>query len=1734
MDNSSSADTEIVYESEFTRVTRPRSLGHVRKEARGPGAHDRIRHEFHVLGLLAGLSGVVQVRGGSALRSEIRLSDGGRSLAQILRAQRLTLADTLLLGEQLAQVLSAVHGAGVTHCDVCPANIALGGIEPLAAPLLIDFDLAQAPALRPSRNSASFTGTLGYAAPELSGRTARAVDHRADLYSLGATLYELATGRPPFESADPLKLMHDHFAREPASPSAIDASVPAMLSRIILRLLAKDPDARYQTAEGLMHDLRRARAAFASGGHAPFELGEHDFPARFAAPAQLVGRDAEVHIIEDVLHSAASRARQELVIEGEAGVGKSALLREIRARTERAGGIFLYGKFDQFQQQGATVGGMSQALSSLARQLMPDSGRDVAARRARLDRCLQSNPAAAALLPELGGGQLTQAPPLLDVKQAEQALLDATIDVIRAVASPEQPLVLALDDLQWAGATSLRIFDRVAQETGLKGVLLVGSHRPAGTNAPLLTEALARWSKQGEPPRRIALAGLPANALAELLMHVLRLTRHDAQSLAPLLEEITSGNPMGILELLNALRSDGLLRITADGWLWNASKIRRFVGSGSLAGRLADRIAKLPQDSREVLEAMSCLGTPVNMVVLEGATVLEREKLEELLRTPAGDDLVFFDVEDGDYVQFRHDMVQQAVLTALSEERRALLQLEMARRLAAAGAIAEAGQQYLGCAGYVVDPAERQRVAQMLHGIGKSLATRGLLEQAELHFAQAEQLAYANQGLAYEEIVIDRHAALVVLARADDADSRYALLQSRIADPVRLAPAASMHARSLELRGLRGDALALCRDMLLRLGVHVPEDLRQESIGRTLDEAIEWVCDLRSRGSPAMQAATDPRAIAAGQLILQIAKGDIGGTHEFIWARLESFRLWRDTGATVPVAGTMLAFAQMLALLRQDYRAAYELGRHVVDSAQACGFPEINMARLRSNLLPLTYFFEPVEDCMEEVAHWRHWSQSRGDNAPAAYASRRVGDFLLECGSLEAAEAEYDDAVELARRSGFVSWVGSALLRRQRVRMLRGKTKAPGSLDDEDFTEAEHRASLGAGSVAYAHFWRAHGDLILGDMEALVARDIVSPPLTPWQDGQSPDIALSLLWVAPDYVLVAVRAAEQLRREPEVDRDRRLAVLENCRLWLAARAEAQRSNFLHLAHFVRAEQAWVLDYPWKAATAFDDALKEVRNRSRPLHEALITERAALFHLAYGMEDAGLRLMSQAREFYAEWGAVAKVRLLDMAYPSLQPASASGVRTGMSIRSGTPSSDMLDLMGIARASRALSSQRTMPDLVSQLTDILAELTGATRATLMLVRQGGWAVLDLTPEGELRTVAAEDASALGLVPASVLSRLGNLREPLQVPDIAHDERFAGDPYFAGRETGSLLLVPVVSQGSTVAILFLENRFTRGAFGAQRLEAVVLICGQLAVSLANTQLYEQLEQRVRERTEEIEKLQQQLLAKAHRSGMAQIATNVLHNVNNVLNSITVAAGVMQTRIFHSRSEGLARTVSLMKEQPDLARFIEEDPRGRVLPEYLERLAAALAQEREDTMRDIVVLRQSVEHIAAVVTRQQAYARSSAWLKEPTSLSRVIDEALLMYEGKLHPGTTVVREGEVGADVELDKTRMLQILVNLIANANDAMQDSVERKLTLAAHFTGAAPQGRIVITVGDTGHGITPEDMTHLFSHGFTTKVLGHGFGLHSAAIAAMEMGGTLSAESEGRARGATFKLDIPLPA
>ena len=1489
---------EVLHDGERTVVTRVRPATGgtlIRKELRGTGADQRLRHERAILHRLAGLDYVPRLVDGDTGDGAMLLADeGGVPLVSVLSAGPLSLAELLTLAVDLAEVVAAVHSRGVVHKDINPGNILLAGVP--RRPSLIDFDLAMTVAEeRPGfGHENEIAGTLVYLAPEQTGRTGRPVDHRADLYAFGATLYELATGAPPFGAGDPLRLIHDHLARTPQRPDEVNPAVPAGLADVILRLLEKEPDRRYQSAAGLAHDLVRLRDELGRGEQSRFPLGERDFPVRLAAPSRLVGRDAEIDMLRAAFLDATAGRCHGVLVSGVPGVGKSSLIDELRAIVAASGGWFVSGKFDQYRED-LESDAVRQAFRRMCQLLLAEPEQELAGLRTRLRDALGSNAGLlAVIIPEFALlVDLDGAAPPADTLGNENQLVQMAMDFLHAVATPDRPVVLVLDDLQWAAPTPIAFVDAVLNDPEGSGLLLVGAYRDAEVDAAHpLTPMLSRWQRLGGAVRQVRLDNLPVTDLGALLAEMLRLPPERAAGLATAIAARTGGNPYDSLELLNALRREGALTPGPDGWAWDVAAVRRHLGRADVVEMLIARIDALPPETGAVLEITACLGGDLTPDLLATAAGRTGEVLAEQLLPALEDGLLVLE-QAGGTVRFRHDRVQQAAFTRLPPPERAVLQLTLARRLTAAGYRAVAAEQYFPAVHLIGEQAERHRVAVLFHETAASLRT--------LQPAMAERLLTAavtllNADPARPDIRLlaavqtERQAALVNLGRLEEADEVYRSIERHCPDPLDRAAATGVQLGSLANRSRHAEAVRLGLDLLARLGVPAPEpDELGPAIGRGLATLSEWADNDDKDADLYRPEITDPRVLAAGVLVSRIMPAAFHENPAILaWLVVEAHRLWVAHGPGETLVTILGNTGFLTAAMQHDYRTGYAVERHLLAVSETRGY-ELGIAQGRFMFTAnAQHWFEPLEDVVRDSHRAREDLLRVGDLMTAAFTHNVASVDMIDCApALPALLAEVQSGLTFCRRTGNQQVSDFLLPLRQLVRALRGETEAPDSLADASFAEAEHLAGLAANGPAQAtfHISRAVAAAVIGNPASLIEHAAAATGLLQAFPGTYATAVIYLLRSLAAAQRAAVPAAERAAEraaaldgpagrvagldkpaERAVALDRRaaeLAELDACRAWFAARAVDAPANFVHLVWLVDAERAWAAGDTWAAATAFDAALREPGAGRRPWHRALTAERAALFHRAHGLEHSGRALLAEAYRGYAAWGAVAKTRQLEEQHPWLPDLVAERPEKHRSNtvdvrRSNSLSTEAIDLLGVLNASQALSSETNLGRLQARVSEVLSAMTGATGVHVLLRDDEAhrWC---LAEPGA--TIAVDEAARRGLVPLSAIRYAERTREPLLVEDAAHDDRFARDPYLSGLSCCSLLVLPILAHGVPRAMLLLENRLSRGAFTVDRLEAIHLIAGQLAVSVDNALLYASLERKVVERTEALARANERL---------------------------------------------------------------------------------------------------------------------------------------------------------------------------------------------------------------------------------------------------------------------------------
>jgi diguanylate cyclase (GGDEF)-like protein len=1472
----------VLYESERTLVSRVQTPSEtlIRKETRGARAAMRRRHELAILHRLAEIAGIPRILKESDDQGAILLEDaGGSSLAERPDTGPMPVQALLALAEDLVGIIAAVHRQGVIHKDINPANVVLSGTT--GRPLLIDFDLATTFALeRPAFTQVQdIVGTLAYLAPEQTGRTGWAVDQRADLYALGATLYELATGAPPFGHGDLLDLVHDHLTREPRPPSERNPLVPQDLSRIILHLLEKEPSRRYQSAEGVLQDLRRLRLALAGGEDQGFALGERDFPLRLTPPSHLVGRAQEIESLHAALNAAVEGRCRGLLVSGPPGVGKTALIDELRAMVTAAGGWLVSGKYDQYRQD-AGADALLQALRGLGRLLLAEPEEALSKARPRLREFLGGNAGLLmAMAPELADVLDVSAEADDDPLRMQVRLQQAALAVLRALAGSSRPIVIFLDDLQWAGPVLIGFMDAVMDDRGLRGVLLVGSYRESevGATHPLAA-VLHRWRGLSEPPQHLRLTNLPATDLWRLLADMLRLPEPAAARLAEAIHPCTQGNPFDTVELVNALRRDGVLLPSADGWTWDAAAVRQHIRSADVATRLTQRIEALPEPARESLRLVACLGGEVELRLLQaatGATPIGTDaaaaQVEAALTPALEDGLLVMEQRATGSVRFRHDRIQQATYGGLGTAERRALHLSIARRLAALPELAViAAEHYLEALEDLTDPSERQRAAQLLRQAGRNARSLANYALAERLLGAAVDLIDPTAGPLHTrdrlrlELMIERHGALLGLGRFEELDRLYSVIAAVCDDPLLLAEAVCPQMSSLLQRARPADAMSLGLGVLARLGHPAPDgEALFAEIGRGLQALQSWVSSGSAEDDVRRGESTDLRDRATAKVILKlIPAAFFCGSPVMPWLVTASARLWAEGGPLPGLVGALAHASFVTVALQGDYRTGYAVVDRVLAVSTALGYePETSLARTLRGI-SAAHWLQPLDECLREIRRGREGLVRGGELMHAGLSFYGSVGAALECSpTLDDVLVEIEACADFTAKSGDRQVGEFAVAYRQAVRALRGETSAVDDLDDGLDIEA-HRAALKTNPTAAAndHLLRARNAATAGSLRGLAEHAAAAYGLIALYETSY----ASLL----SRFLQGLSFARQAAQAPPAERAGLLAELEPYRVWLAARAAEAPANFSHLLALLEAERAAAVGDVEAASRAYDKAQHEVAHRQRPWDRAFIAECSGRFYLVEGMEHAGRAALHAARRFYHAWGAAGKVAQMERELPFLKAQAAEPFGEVKASRQGATttrttldlSAHAVDLLAVLRASQALSSETSLPRLQERFADLICGLTGATSAR-MLLRDPDQDCWYLPHQDGQERLTITPATAASLVPLSVLRYVERTQEPLLIDDATRDDRFAQDAYVSALDACALLVVPLRTRDQVSAMLLLENRNSRAAFGINRLDTVRLIAGQLSVSLDNARLYADLERKVAERTQALQTAKDEL---------------------------------------------------------------------------------------------------------------------------------------------------------------------------------------------------------------------------------------------------------------------------------
>lgn len=1606
----------------------------------------------------------------------------------------------------LTESLREVHQHTELHHAVCPGNIRFG--EDGTVEL---------------RQDASMP--LGYVSPEQTGRMNRGVDYRSDYYSLGVVFYELLADHLPFESDNVMELVHSHIAKKAVPPIQHNPEIPKPLSDIVMKLLAKNAEDRYQSLQGVAADLRTCQSALQeSGTIAPFELARQDRCDRLQLPQKLYGRERQIEIMLEAFERVAAGTAELLLLTGYAGIGKSSLVHEIHKPVVAQHGYFAVGKFDQFKR-GIPYYAVAHAFRELIHQILTESESRIAAWKANILQALGTN--GQVMIDAIPDLELLigRQPATLQLAPAEaqNRFVYVMQSFIGVIARPQHPLVIFLDDLQWADEASLKLLHFFQAGSKRTALLLIGAYRDNEVDAAdALPQTLASIAQRTRVTT-LEVGALQESDVGALLADTVKTSSAAVQRLAQLIFRKTLGNPFFVGQFIKDLHAEKLLRCSDGRWQWDIDQIEAMAITDNVVDLLTRELERLPPATRQIVMLASCIGNSFDLPML--ATVAEKTRADaRTLLAPALQAGLIMSSEAGfgaaqgtlPRYRFSHDRVQQAAYGGIPEEDRKAVHLQIGRLLfyntpeqQQDELLLEIVQQLNEGRELLGDEPERIGLAELnLRAAIKgkaAVAHQTALKHASIGLALLDQTAQKGSPL-YFSLQIEQMDANFMGHQFSEVDRIGASILKHPLDILQRARVQDVLLQSCLYQDRHVDALALALETLRMLGLEPP------TVGGKLRLMLRAFKLKRMIGarSTAEFLTLPPQKDSVELLKQQIlnratSASYVANPELFSILTLERLHIMLRSGRSTPLLpNSLLGYAMVQIQGFGALRYGGELG-------------DLALALARNKLLTQQQDGYGIRDMFVIYALIAHWKEHlRGIIVPLQEnyrAGLQVGEFEYAVYSLLASlRAELivgrklpsllERMQQALNKSDTLKQKTSSDAMRINIRFVSALMGLP-ITDRNGWIEGGNATRL---TLLHWHLFEAARHYLFSDFDA--ALDSIA-------NSESYVASAACMATLPLYQLY--HALCLLAVYPTMDAVRRghaLDKLDGLQRKLKLWAKHAPMNHLHKWQLVEAERCRVLGKPGKAERYFNLAIKGAHANGYLNDEALSNELASRFYQGLGRDMHARMHLEEAHAKYAEWGAAGKMQDLERRYPRLLSRAI-----GRGLHDALPAGQRIDIETVIQASQTLSSEIQLDKLLKKLMLLLIENAGAQKGVLLLQKDG---ILMLQARGQDDAVEVLQRRPFETEPNlshAIINYVARTRELVVLGDAGQDSRFSGDEYIQRAQPKSVLCMPLEKQGAVVGVLYFENNLANDAFTAERTGLLGILSTQIAISLENAELYDELEQKIEARTfalnqknaelgqtlSSLKKMQKQLVESEKLASLGQLVAGIAHEINTPV-------GV-----------GVTGASTLLEETGKLlARYRDGSMKRSDLDHYVE-TAAVISKLLLSNMERAALLIQSFKEVAIDQTSEE---RRSFRLKP------YIDEVLLNLSPTLRRAErTVTLDCDEQIEIDSYPGALAQILTNFVMNALlHAFQEGQAGTMAIVVSLLDA---DTVQLRFSDTGKGIPEKDLPKIFDPFFTTMRGrgGSGLGLnivHNLVTGSLQ--GRVSVQSTINV-GTTFILDFP---
>ena len=1707
------------------------------------------------------------------------MEDSGEiSLQEWLKNKNyLSLDEFFPIALQIVNILSELINQRVIHKDIKPANIL---IHPETKQVkLIDFSISS---LLPReaqqlQNPNILEGTLAYISPEQTGRMNRGIDYRSDFYSLGVTFFELLTGQLPFNSDDVMELVHCHLAKQPPFLTRHHIAVNSeeilqVLSDIVIKLMAKNAEDRYQSASGLKYDLELCWQQWQERRNiTSFELATRDICDRFIIPEKLYGREKEVETLLAAFERVSGREEisnsqiEIMLVAGFSGIGKTAVVNEVHKPIVRQRGYFVKGKFDQFQRN-IPLGAFVQAFRDLMGQLLGENNPQLQQWKIKIQETLGENGRIIVdVIPELEQ-IIGEQPPVAELSgsAAQNRFNLLFIKFIQIFTTKEHPLVIFLDDLQWADSASLKLIELLMQ-TDTSYLLIIGAYRDNEVYPTHpLTLTLEEVQKAGAVINTITLAPLAKSDLNHLVADTLDCSLEMAVPLTELIYQKTQGNPFFSTQFLKSLYEDKLItyipsrsplgkggqRGVKGGWQCDIANVRKLALTDDVVEFMALQLQKLPNSTQEALKLAACIGNQFDVntlsIVYEQSPVETASNLwkamQEGLILPTTEVYKFYQDGDRDVNQqlsnfekqsakykFLHDRVQQAAYSLIPDDKKQTTHLKIGQQLLSNTAaeeredkIFEIVNQLNVAQELIIESDKRHELAQLnLIAANKAKASTAYTAANE-YLSTGRQLLASQSWKTQYRLTLALHdmAAEVAYLSGDfiQMEQLAAIVLEQAETLLEKVKVYEVKIQACIAQNQPLEAVKVVLNVIKILGIKFPKkpttpDILLSFLGTKAaltGKSIESLYNI-----PEMTSV--PKLVTTRLLSKALSAAYIGFPQLLPLIVFKKVNLYIKSGNNTWSALTYAWYGLILCGVIQDIPSGYKFGELALKLLQKFDAKEIE-----TNVNVTVYAF---------IKHWQiHVRKTLAPLLEAYQSGLNTGDLEYaawaiilhfqhsyfsgsELSQLEQKLGLYAENIAQIKQETALNYQNTL---RQLVLNLMGESEQVcvlnGTAYDAEKMLAVQIESNDKPGVYLLQLCKGALNYLFGEYTQAVEHFKFAYPYLE---------AATALFSLPTFYFYDSLA--NLAATENQNRNNSLRQVNKNQKQMKKWADNAPMNHLHKYYLVEAEKYRVLNKKTQAIDYYDLAIKGAKANEYLHEEAIANELAAKFYLQWQKEPIAQAYLTQAYYCYARWGAKAKIEDLEKRYPELLAPilnlQKQAINSNESIsfpnattfHSTNIGASLLDLATVTKASQAISGVLELEHLLNTLMQVVMENAGASKCALLMPKDDNLVIeaIRSAVESEI-TLHSIPLESNDYLPTTLINYVARTKKDLLISDtknlpfLNQISFLKNDSYIQQQQPQSILCNPILNQGKLIGILYLENNLTPGAFTKERVSLLNLICSQAAISLENARLYQQAQdyaQQLENSLTELKQAQLKLVQGEKMSALGNLVAGVAHEINNPVGFI---AGNLQPALDYVKD--IFGLIDLYQEKfPDSDEEIDEEIEAIDL-EYL----------REDLPKLISSMQEGVNRIRSISTSLRTFSRADTQHKVAFNIHEGIDSTIMILKHRLkanenRPEIQIIKEYADLPNIQCFPGQLNQVFMNLLANAIDALEESnsgssyqeIAENPNIIKVLTKMNPDNNcVLIHIKDNGTGMSEEIKQKIFDHLFTTKAVGKGTGLGMA--------------------------------